>query len=146
MDADSCASRKLEFIDYTGNSGTSSRHEVAPEKASGYPSLLVISDIARWEGTTHDEGIRPLFSLFRVFDGSIPTIPTNGNCSSPPPALCLPKKRAKASGETRRSNPLVLYRQSSQGVEGVFGLCPAKDRHRMAKAPVSRSLAKAQPE
>jgi hypothetical protein len=36
-----------------------------PDRASVCPSLLIISDIARWEGTAHDEGIRPIYLLFR---------------------------------------------------------------------------------
>ena len=77
-----CPSRKLESIDYIGKSPSLVQHQVAPGKASGDPSLLVISDIARWEGSIHDEGIRPIYHLFRIFCGSLPDILTNGDCGS----------------------------------------------------------------
>ena len=73
----------------------------------------------------------------KEFARFIAAFPANGNRRPETPTLCLSKKRAKASGEAFRSNPLVLYHQGAQEMEGISGLCPAKNRYRVAKAQVS---------
>ena len=53
--------------------------KVAPGKAPGHPSLLIIFEIVRWGGSTHGEGTPPLFNLCHVFRGSFAGFPSNGN-------------------------------------------------------------------
>jgi hypothetical protein len=70
-----------------------------------------------------------IFVLNRILNSSVEAFSSNGDRRPETPVICLSEDMPSAPGEARRSNPVVLYRQGTQGMEGVFGLCPAKDRH-----------------